>query len=262
MEGIIQSFGRTWRTPVLEELKTIVYIAVNRVNGKRYIGMTTRGLQYRKSGHASQAKAGGNSYIGKAIRKHGPHNFDFSILEVCRDQRSCLDREREIIAELKPEYNTAAGGLTGPQGWKHSEETRLYLSSIKIGKPGARIGSKLSAESIAKRTESRSKNPVRYWLGKKRSPETVAKIIASRALLPPPRPTTDKEKQFKRELCARNTKVLSRPIICLNDSIKFESCVHASRYYGISKSAIRRCCNGENVKAKGGLRFEYIRRDF
>lgn len=166
----------------------IVYQTVNKVNGKRYIGMTTRGLKWRKRGHKTEAKTGGQMAISRAIRKHGFEMFEFSILEACNDLEHALCRERALISELKPEYNVAAGGLRGAQGWKHSEQSIAKMKASHLGKPGPWRGKKRSMESIAKRTATRAKNPVRYWLGKKR-PEMAAIIRATWPRLPNDNPT-------------------------------------------------------------------------
>lgn len=236
----------------------VVYVATNRVNGKCYVGLTTKGITSRKRSHASYAKSKvSDSYFAKAIRKHGIEAFDFSVLEVCRDMDHLKERERALIEVLRPEYNTAAGGISGPQGWRHSDETRQRMSDAKKGKPGSRLGKKLSLESIAKRTATRALSPVRPWLGKKRSAETIAKIVASRPFLPPPRPLTEVEKETRRVRCRKNSEKLSRPVRCATDGREFKHCVEAAEFYGAAVSALRRWCNKQAV-CQRGLEFEYV----
>jgi group I intron endonuclease len=235
----------------------IVYQAINKVNGKRYIGMTSRGLAWRRNGHKAQAKAGSSMIFCRAIRRYGFDAFEFSILEVCLDIETALTRERELIAQHKPEYNSAAGGLRGAQGWKHSEETRAKLRASHIGKPSYWRGKKRSPESIEKRTATRALNPVKPWLGKKRSPETIAKIIASRPFLPPPPPPTPEVlKKRLVNMHTANAKRMKR-VQCVTDGQIFSSIRHAARHYGIAKSMIARCCSGK-TKNPVGRRFVFI----
>lgn len=60
-----------------------------------------------------------------------------------------------------------------------SAETRLKISIANTGKIR-------TPEQIEKNRQAKFKNPTRYWLGKKRSPETIAKIMATKALNPYP----------------------------------------------------------------------------
>jgi hypothetical protein len=59
----------------------------------------------------------------------------------------------------------------------HSEETKKKISEAKKKNPiRFWLGKKRSPESIKKMKESKLKNPCRYWLGKERTPETIEKI--------------------------------------------------------------------------------------
>lgn len=101
----------------------IVYMAVNRINGKRYIGVTSKTLEQRCYGHFWAAKNGSKMVFASAIRKYGPDAFEFSVLETFDDILDALVAERSMIAERKPEYNVAAGGV-GPSGVKWSAQRR------------------------------------------------------------------------------------------------------------------------------------------
>jgi 5-methylcytosine-specific restriction endonuclease McrA len=49
-----------------------------------------------------------------------------------------------------------------------SEETRKKISEAHKGKPSGMLGKHLSIESRQKISEAKKKNPIKYWLGKKR----------------------------------------------------------------------------------------------
>jgi group I intron endonuclease len=250
MTNILPSDGG-WRDPPI-----IVYQALNLVSRERYIGMTTQGLSTRVRGHKRDAKTGTNRFY-KAIRQYGFDAFFFSIIDMCETKEEALRIELERIAQMSPAYNTAAGGLRGAQGWKHTEETRRKMSEMRHGKPGPWLGKKRSASSIAKRTATRSLNPVRTWLGKKRSPETIAKIIASRPFLPkPPRPSG-----LRLERCRENMRNANerrkKKVRCITHDKIFDSIRTAARHYGLAKSHLTRCCNGVCGNAHG-LEFEFV----
>jgi group I intron endonuclease len=57
----------------------IIYKITNKVNGKIYVGQTTRSLEERWYGHCSTANQHG--ILGKALIKYGKENFRQEILE-------------------------------------------------------------------------------------------------------------------------------------------------------------------------------------
>lgn len=54
----------------------IIYKITNKLNGKAYIGQTTKSLAERVQGHIH-----GRSRIGREILKYGRENFDFSVID-------------------------------------------------------------------------------------------------------------------------------------------------------------------------------------
>lgn len=82
----------------LSDHKILVYEAVNAINGKRYIGITKKGLGVRKRRHIQTSRSGCGSYFGAALRKHGQDNFTFRPLIICPDfQYMCSKTIRKSI---------------------------------------------------------------------------------------------------------------------------------------------------------------------
>lgn len=98
---------------------------VNRVNGKRYVGMS-RNVRRRFVEHKAHRKNSSCRSIALAMCKYGVENFDLVILQECELTMLC-ERERFWIAKLKPEYNRNSGGM-GNGGHALSDETRKQLS--------------------------------------------------------------------------------------------------------------------------------------
>lgn len=105
----------------------IVYIAINIVNGKRYIGATSKALNTRVSQHKSFARRGFKYPLYKAIRKYGEDAIEFSALRVCENFEDALKWEVKLIKKLKPEYNATAGG-EGQLGLKPSKKNREAIA--------------------------------------------------------------------------------------------------------------------------------------
>lgn len=122
----------------------LIYKATNRINGKIYIGQTTRSLQKRIKGHNNESKRT-NYAFHKAIRKHGIENFDFEVLFECQTLEELNKKEIELIKELKANnrdigYNITIGGSSFGSGENHpsfgkplSDEHKAKISKKKSG---------------------------------------------------------------------------------------------------------------------------------
>ena len=88
--------------------KSGVYLWVNKVNGKTYVGSSVN-LSRRLKNYYSLNLMGtkiklGQSAIYSAILKYGISNFKLDILEYCKIS-DVIDREGYYFNLLKPEYN-------------------------------------------------------------------------------------------------------------------------------------------------------------
>lgn len=100
--------------------KSGVYMWVNTINNKRYLGSSTD-LQRRFSAYFSVAYLTkyNTSMIHRALLKYGYSNFSLHILEYC-NKEDLIAREQYYLDLYKPEYNVlkVAGSSFG---WKQSE---------------------------------------------------------------------------------------------------------------------------------------------
>ncbi len=129
-----------------------IYQILNTVNDIRYIG-SAENFKYRWAVHRSDFKRGKNSaHLQNAYNKYGEENFVFSVIEYVENKEDLVPREQHYI-DL---YDFG----------------RLYnINPIA----GSRLGSKATEETRKKMSKAK-KGWVGYWLGKKRSPETIKKI--------------------------------------------------------------------------------------
>lgn len=99
---------------------SLVYMATNAINGKRYVGVTNNTLEKRRRGHLQKSRNYGkeknNSRFHSAIRKYGWENFDWEILAEFSSYEDALHGEIKFISLLKPEYNVLPGGIGGQTG--------------------------------------------------------------------------------------------------------------------------------------------------
>lgn len=111
----------------------IVYCAANKINGFKYIGITTKSLEERKRQHFYQVfNEKKKNYFYRALRKYGWDNFEWSIIHEASTLEELLEKESFFIKEYKTfkknGYNETVGGR-GCFGWKHSEETKKKISA-------------------------------------------------------------------------------------------------------------------------------------
>lgn len=87
----------------------IIYKITNKVNGKIYIGKTTKTIHERYQRHFYNHK-NGNTYLYKSMRKYGFDNF---MIEAIEETLNLDEREIFWISELSPDYNMTKGGDGG-----------------------------------------------------------------------------------------------------------------------------------------------------
>lgn len=118
--------------------KYVLYEHRNKVNGKRYIGITNNTVNrwYGEGKHYE-----GCPRFSAAIQKYGWDNFEHNVLiyGLTRDEASRL--ERHYIEKFKTQekafgYNLAEGGTNAPTmlGKRHSKETRQKMRESALGR--------------------------------------------------------------------------------------------------------------------------------
>jgi group I intron endonuclease len=126
-----------------------VYEHKNKINGKRYIGITMQKPEVRwKRGSTYK----GNQYFYRAIEKYGWDGFEHNILEDNLTKEEALEAERKYIAQFKSaerEYGYNIG-LGGEGQFSFSEHTREAMRQAGI-KRAKRPGEKERRTEAGKR---------------------------------------------------------------------------------------------------------------
>lgn len=84
---------------VCHNIFMIIYKCTNKINGKIYIGQTTKKLSYRCRMHRNSANAGSDIPFHIAIRKYGFENFSFEELAIAANQDELNSLEIKFISE-------------------------------------------------------------------------------------------------------------------------------------------------------------------
>ena len=207
-----------------------VYEIINEINGKRYIGVSTRCDERNINEYYGSGIA-----IKKSIDKYGKENFTKIILEEFDSEKDARNYERKLINSLNAiddenYYNLVAGGygggvkgrklsestrnkisesLKGHKGWDHSEDHKKYMSELMKGRKSPMKGRNQSEES--------------------------RKLISDNSAKSIPVLRFSKDGEFLDE---------------------WKSAAEASRILGIHRASIGKCCRGI-LKSCGGYRWEF-----
>lgn len=86
-----------------ENESMVVYMIRNNINGKLYVGITTRKLKKRMREHfdiSNQSSNNAKSSLHHSLKKYGSENFSVSILEKCKDEKKLTEAELKWISAL------------------------------------------------------------------------------------------------------------------------------------------------------------------
>ena len=152
-----------------------LYAIKNTVSGKEYVGYTRNSAETRFETHLNNAKWKRVGALYDAMRKYGAEVFELKTLLVCGTHTEACGFERAIIEKfdtLIPNgYNMTLGGdgvpLTPERYAEINANKRGKRSEKQILASRRRIGRKSSPETVAKLSAARK--------GKKPSPEAIEK---------------------------------------------------------------------------------------
>ena len=145
-----------------------VYMTINLINGKRYIG------QHQASKFEPDKYIGSGNYFKRAVRKYGKDNFDCKLLEECNSQTEldyCEEKWIKLYDAVSYDkfYNIDAGGKGVKKTTLHKQhlsdawtiERKSILSERVSGdnNPSKRfeVRKKISENNSSKRPEIRKK---------------------------------------------------------------------------------------------------------
>lgn len=136
----------------------LIYRAVNKINGKSYIGKTEKSLDTRREWHLASVKQHSKFAFHRALAKYGIESFEWHVIDTADNLSELNSKEQkyiELYESFGPNgYNMTAGG-EGQTGWVPSAETRELWSRQRKGKPSWRAGT--AKPKIVKSPEEKEK---------------------------------------------------------------------------------------------------------
>lgn len=165
-----------------------LYLITNKVNGKRYVGITSSTVEARMSRHRYSALKLNCPYpIHAAIRKYGWENFMVELGGTAETYEELLRWEKFIIKELGTQapngYNITEGGR-GCYGRRLSDETKQKMSIKAKQRPPVSEETRRKLSEAGRRREYKPLGPTgrpAWNRGLKHSDESRAKMSAARS---------------------------------------------------------------------------------
>jgi len=225
-----------------------VYVHTNKINNKKYVGITKQPVKRRWQSGNGYHNRGKTNYFWNAIQKYGWNNFEHTILEEHLTHKEANEKERYYIALFNSNnadygYNLTLGG-DGFLGQKRPEKTKLKISNT---------------------IKDYFKNNHGYWYGRKIPIEAIEKQKETKKLNQYHHTEEWKINHSKKTKGANNVK--SIPVKCINTNKIFANAREASEYYHTDTSRIHKCCkglgksSGKHPKTGEKLFWEYVDKD-
>ena len=154
-----------------------IYTVTNKINGKQYVGQALEyRLKKRWSDYMRLQNCRKQPKLYNVLKKYGPENFLYEILDTTPDQivQDYLeDFYIECLDTIENGYNCKGGGHNG----RLSEETRKKISDSNMGKiHSAETRQKLSIANMGKTRSDASRRRIsESHKGIKQSKETILK---------------------------------------------------------------------------------------
>lgn len=242
-----------------------IYCITNTINGKQYVGMTSKSVHDRWRKHVIDSKHEYQSMYDNPlqadIRKYGEDCFTYRVLVTTEDKVLAMQLEDIVTEELNTTipngYNRQVGYHRKPtkktkhkmseklKGRTLSEETKKKLSEKAKGRT-------LSEETRKKMSESkRGENNHNY--GKHLSEEHKKKISESNSGKNHPNYGKHRSEETKKKLY--------RPVMCVETGVVFKNLTDACEWAGLkSYTSISHCCAGRQ-KTAGNYHWEYVKEE-
>lgn len=212
----------------------IVYQHKNKINGKIYIGITSRVPEKRWGRNGSNYKT--SPYFYNAIQKYGWDNFEHNILYTNLTKEQACQKEQELIQYFHSmDRNFGYNSTSGGEMFIMNSETKNKISNKLKGNTNG-LGHPCSEEKKQKISKAQK--------GKKLTEEHKQKL-------------SEAAKQRHVPCSEQKRKTLSqnypnkKPVYCLELNTVFESVQECSRQLDIPATNISKLCNGRGKTLKG-----------
>lgn len=233
----------------------LIYKWTNKINGKIYIGLTTKKLSHRTRMHINSSRAGLNTPLHNAIRKYSPAAFCVEVVEECSTMEQLIAAEQEYIVKfncLAPlGYNLRNGGEN--RVWHPESKAKASKSAkARIARDGGR-----QLRELLKKGQATIRGKPSWNKGKQATDEAKANQslshmgqIAWNKGIATPEAIREKQKVAAAKY--------SKPVQCVETGEIWPSAEECARKIGTSATHIRRLIKSQKTYIVRQLTFKYL----
>ena len=218
--------------------KYTVYVHINKINHKKYIGITKQKPEDRWGKNGENYKESSHFYA--AIQKYGWDNFEHIILKENLTKEQACNMEIHLIKQYNTQnnkfgYNVLPGGTSPAM----PQEVREKISrSMKGNKNG--LNKVCSEEKKQKISKAQKGRPLaKEHKMKLRKPKSITHPCS--------------EQKRKNIIAAKKDK---KAVICIETGIEYESIQECARQLKLHATNICKVLKGK-LKTTGGFHFKY-----
>ena len=245
-----------------------VYVHINKINGKRYFGITKQKVEKR---WLNGKGYGGNKYFNRAIEKYGWHEgFEHIVVAKGLTEDEAKWLEVELIREFdttnpKYGYNISIGG-EGGSGCNPNEEARKKMSESAKGRKMSEKAKKKMSESHKGKifSEEHRNNLSKAHKGKTLSEEHKKKISESekgkkgcKVSEETKKKISESEKgkvvseETKKKISESHKGKCVKAVYIIELDKRFDSVIDCARYLGCKPNRISRVLTGKRKTIYG-----------
>lgn len=231
----------------MKENTYIVYVHINKINGKKYVGLTKYGDNPNKRWRNGTHYEG--TYFDRAIKKYGWDNFEHTILEKELTLEQANQKEKYYIKLYNSNnsdfgYNSTSGGDTE---FTFTEETLKKLSKASKERKRRPLTQE-ERDFISQRTREAMNEPERRT--------HMLEVYQSEDWLKKNSEATKKQWE-NTDLKARVQKANGKAVKCTETGMIYPSAMEAARHCNMSRYQIGRSAQGGHLSSYE-FHWEYV----
>ena len=222
--------------------KGIIYVHINKINGKAYVGQTTQTLSNRWGNGSLYSTC---THFYHAIQKYGWDNFEHKVLECGLDLDELNQREAywiEYYDSIENGYNLRPGGDNHQLTEEHKNKIRTANAKLS-GHPVICINTGKIYDSVnAAKRDTGAEHIENCCMGQLQSAgrDEQGNALVWRYL---------KDYNADEKIIIKKQIRKKTPVLCVTTGERYESAKQASEVTGIDNGSINRCCNGKRKSA-------------
>ena len=224
-----------------------LYVHINKINNKRYYGITSQKPKDRwrnGKGYKNHKNNKKDTYFYNAIRKYGWDNFKHEVLfEGLTKEEACLLEQCYIVLYDTTNRNKGYNRTTGGESFNHTDDTKKALSDLYKGENNPFYGKHHTEET-------------KKMIGEKIKSERCGEnhpMYGKKGILSPNYGKTFTEEHKKKisESHKGKNNPSSKSVYIIELNMTFDTITECAKYLNCSKNNISNVLRGKSKTAKG-----------